>query len=129
MNALVDTVQPGTSRGRADWDLAQFVVGRTGFEDRCVRVEMSTVRTPTICLRTLIWQTGVGSAGAPTCRSMPVSCRTLAMCRGFERYNRQVRHAPKPRFPCSSLYLDVKRSVWRGTCPQGTHTFDIWLPT
>jgi len=28
---------------------------------------------------------------------------------------------------CSGRYLDVKRSVRRGTCPPGTHTFDIWL--
>ena len=38
MKALVNTMQLGTSRARADWDLVQFVVGRTGFEDRCVRV-------------------------------------------------------------------------------------------
>ena len=38
MKALVNTVQPGTSRAWADWDLVQFVVGLTGFEDRCVRV-------------------------------------------------------------------------------------------
>src|ERR1035437_10680650 len=29
---------------------------------------------------------------------------------------------------CSGRYLDVKRSVRRGTCPPGTPTFDIWLP-
>jgi hypothetical protein len=35
---------------------------------------------------------------------------------------------PKARFRCSERYLDVKRSVRRGICPPGTHTFDIWLP-
>ena len=47
---------------------------------------------------------------------------------GSERQDREVRHALEPCFRCSERYLDVKRSVRRGTCPPGTHTFDIWLP-
>ena len=39
-----------------------------------------------------------------------------------------LRHALRPRFLCSERYLDVKKSVRRGTCPPGTHAFDIWLP-
>jgi hypothetical protein len=41
---------------------------------------------------------------------------------------RPIPHALEPSFRCSERYLDVKRSVRRGTCPPGKHTVDIWLP-
>jgi len=65
MKALVNTMQPGTSRARADWDLVQFVVGRTGFEDRCVRVLRARCGANDLSPNTERAD-GVGSAGAPT---------------------------------------------------------------
>src|ERR1019366_6088047 len=60
-----------------------------------------------------------------TCRSTLVRLSAACHVSAFEWHTRPVRHVAIPRFRCSERYLDVKRSVRRGTCPPGTHTFDI----
>jgi hypothetical protein len=97
-------LRSGLIRRGSDWARGLL---RTG--------SMSTMRTSTICLRIPIWQTGSGLWSSDLSFDAGPRCRPLAMCRGVERCNRQVRHPPKLRFRCSESYLDVKRSVRRGT--------------
>src|ERR1035437_8726434 len=72
------------------------------------------------------WADGVSSTVDPDPPWIQWRCRP-SRCGGLNVIMAKYATLSEPSFRCSERYLDVKRSVRRGTCPPGTHTFDILL--